>query len=286
MIIKRQSGTHLDADLSGLLEFAVSMAQQAGRETLRYFGTDVGTELKADSTPVTQADRDAEKLCRSLIEARFPEDGIVGEEFGICRPDAPRRWILDPIDGTKSFIRGVPLYGVLIGLEEAGRPVLGVVHFPVLSETVAAARGSGCYCNGRRSRVSEISVLEDALVLSTDAESLGEQGRAAEWQQLTSRAAMARTWGDCYGHALVATGRAEAMLDPVLAIWDSAALLPIVEEAGGVFADWQGRRRHDGGSGISTNAALAKEIHHLLGIRDAFRNGADDGSCPDGPVAQ
>ena len=138
--------------------------------------------------------------------------------------------------------------------------MLGVVHFPALSETVAAARGSGCYWNGRRARVSEVGTLKDALVLSTDAESFAEEGRGSEWDRLTTCAAMARTWGDCYGHALVATGRAEAMLDPVLALWDSAALLPIVEEAGGVFTDWAGRPIHDGGSGIATNAALAQRF--------------------------
>ncbi len=275
----------MDADFSGLLEFAVSMAQQAGRKTLRYFDATVHVELKADSTPVTQADREAEQLCRALIEARFPDDGIVGEEFGACRADATRRWIIDPIDGTKSFIRGVPLYGVLIALEEAGRPVLGVAHFPALSETVAAARGSGCYWNGRRARVSEIGTLKDALVLSTDAESFAEEGRGAEWDQLTTCAAMVRTWGDCYGHALVATGRAEAMLDPVLALWDSAALLPIVEEAGGVFTDWAGRPVHDGGSGIATNAALAKEVRELLGAGDSV-SCSGHGSCPHDPMAQ
>ncbi len=275
----------MDADLSGLLEFAVSMAHQAGRTTLRYFDAAMHIELKADSTPVTQADREAEQLCRVLIEARFPDDGIVGEEFGACRVDAARRWIIDPIDGTKSFIRGVPLYGVLIALEQAGRPVLGVVHFPALSETVAAARGSGCYWNGRRARVSEVGTLKDALVLSTDAESFAEEGRGSEWDRLTTGAAMARTWGDCYGHALVATGRAEAMLDPVLALWDSAALLPIVEEAGGVFTDWAGRPIHDGGSGIATNAALAQEIRGLLGVGDSVSS-RGHGSCADDPVAQ
>ncbi len=275
----------MGADLSGLLEFAVSMAQQAGQKTLSYFGGDLRTELKADSTPVTQADREAEQLCRALLEARFPDDGIVGEEFGASRVDAPRRWIIDPIDGTKSFVRGVPLYGVLIALEDAGAPVLGVVHFPALSETVAAARGSGCYWNGRLARVSEIDTLNGALVLTSDAESFAEEGHAAEWKRLTGGAAMARTWGDCYGHALVATGRAEAMVDPVLAIWDSAALLPIVEEAGGVFTDWAGRRVYDGGSGIATNAALAREIRELLGAGNAISL-KGHGSCSDDPVAQ
>ncbi len=275
----------MDADLSPLLEFAVKMAEQAGKKTLRYFGASVKAELKADLTPVTQADRDAEKLCRQLLEQHFPDDGIVGEEFGTARGEARRRWIIDPIDGTKNFIRGVPLYGVLIALEDEGRPVVGVAHFPALSETVAAAHGSGCWWNGSRALVSPVDALGEALVLATDAEALTSAGHAAQWDKLASRAAMARTWGDCYGHALVATGRAEAMLDPVLALWDSAALFPIVEEAGGVFTDWAGRRVHDGKSGIATNAALAAEIRVVLGACDSTAAGRGSSCRPD-PMAQ
>ncbi|HUH13632.1 MAG TPA: histidinol-phosphatase [Longimicrobiales bacterium] len=251
--------------LSSLLEFAVDLAWRAGRSTLAHFQTDVAVEHKADGTPVTVADREAERLLRERIEARFPAHGIIGEEFGSQRPDAARRWILDPIDGTKSFLRGVPLYGVMVALEEDGEAVLGVLHFPALSgETVYAARGHGCWWDGRRARVSEVADLSRALLLTTDAELLPREGRAEAWDRLRSRAAFTRTWGDCYGHALVATGRAEAMLDPVLETWDAAALAPIVDEAGGRFRDWSGDAIHTGGNGISTNAVLAEEVHALV----------------------
>jgi histidinol-phosphatase len=250
--------------LHDTLDFAVELAWLAGRLTLSFFQTGVLAEQKADASPVTIADRAAEKLCRDGIERRYPEDGILGEEFGEARAGARRRWILDPIDGTRSFVRGVPLYGVMIALEQDRDILLGVVHFPALDETVSAARGLGCWFNGRRARVSSIGHLEDALVLTTDAERLTRHGLTAGWDALRYRAGITRTWGDCYGHTLVATGRAEAMIDPVMAPWDAAALCPIVEEAGGVCTDLQGRRTHLGGSIVSTNAALAEQVRDLL----------------------
>jgi histidinol-phosphatase len=246
-----------------LLEFAVEVAWRAGRVTLAHYQTGISAELKPDDSPVTEADRAAERLARELIERRFPHDAILGEEFGETRPGAERRWILDPIDGTRSFARGVPLYGVLLAVEEAGEAIVGVLHFPALSESVYAARGEGCWWDGRRALVSEHDRMEQALLLTTsvaDAEERGEMG----WKRLASRAGLVRTWGDCYGYALVATGRADIMVDPVLAPWDAAALLPVIEEAGGVFTDWQGRTTHLGGDGIATNAALAREARALL----------------------
>ncbi|MGH7459315.1 MAG: histidinol-phosphatase [Longimicrobiaceae bacterium] len=249
-----------------LLDFAVGLARRAGQLTLEHFQSGTASEIKADGTPVSAADRQAERSMREEIERRFKDDGIVGEEFGESRPRARRRWILDPIDGTRSFLRGVPLYGVMIGLEEEGEAVLGVLHFPALGgETVYAARGAGCWWDGQRARVSGVERLSQALLLTTDAERLANQGRGREWDHLRGRASFVRTWGDCYGHALVATGRAEAMLDPVLAAWDAAALLPIVEEAGGVFTDWSGEPTHLGGSGVSTNRRLAAELRAVLG---------------------
>jgi histidinol-phosphatase len=247
--------------INDLADFAIGLARDAGRITLRYFQNGVQAETKADHSPVTAADRESEQHLREEIERRFPDDGIVGEEFGAARAAAARRWILDPIDGTRSFVRGVPLFGVLIGLEEGGDAVVGVLHFPALDETVWAGRGVGCWWNGRRARVSEVSRLSEAALLATDAERLRND---PGWDRLRSRAGLTRTWGDCYGHALVATGRAEIMLDPVAALWDSAPLRPLIEEAGGVFTDWQGTRRHDGGSAVSTNSALAQEVRKLL----------------------
>lgn len=247
-----------------LLDFAVEVAWRAGRVSLAHYQTGIAAEAKSDDSPVTAADRESERIARALIEARFPHDGIVGEEQGEARPGADRRWILDPIDGTRSFIRGVPLYGVLLALEEEGDAVIGVMHFPALDETVYAARGHGCWWNGRRALVSDTTSLGDAFVCTTDVESIQATHRTRGWDVLRSRVAGWRTWGDCYGYALVATGRADAMLDPVMSLWDAAALAPIIDEAGGVFTDWNGEPGYRGTSAVATNAALAREVRTLL----------------------
>jgi histidinol phosphatase-like enzyme (inositol monophosphatase family) len=247
-----------------LLEFAVDAAWRVGRVTLAHFQNGVGVEIKPDASPVTEADRAAERLARELIEQRFPDDGIIGEEFGEVRPGAARRWIIDPIDGTRSFVHGVPLYGVLLAVEDDDDAVLGVIHFPALAETVYAALGEGCWWNGRRARVSNTEQLDQALILTTSHESIEACGFGTGWNRVRKRAGQVRTWGDCYGHALVATGRAEAMFDPVMSIWDAAALRPIVEEAGGTLTDWHGQTTHRGGSVVSTNDVLARELRRLL----------------------
>ena len=247
-----------------LLAFATEVAWRAGRLTLAHFQTGVVAESKPDDSPVTAADRGAEQLIRSLITARFPTDGILGEEEGETRASADRRWILDPIDGTRSFVRGVPLYGVMLALEEEGDVVLGVLHFPALDETVGAARGVGCWWNGRRALVSDETRLERALVCTTDVAMIEERNFARGWNRLRSHAGLVRTWGDCYGYALVATGRAEAMLDPIMSPWDAAALVPIIEEAGGVISDWHGANSWQSGHIVSTNAALANDVRELL----------------------
>jgi histidinol-phosphatase len=208
---------------------------------------------------VTIADREAERLIRRLVNDRFPSHAVVGEEFGAADDGASHRWIIDPIDGTNSFIRGVPFYGVLIGLEVDGDPIVGVAHFPALGETIAAARGEGCRWNGRPAHVSQVSSLADACLSFTDArdvqELLGER-----WSAIQKATAIQRGWGDCYGHCLVATGRADVMLDPHMHAWDCAALIPILEEAGGRFTDWTGARTIDGGDAISTNGALHEQM--------------------------
>lgn len=247
-----------------LLDFAVEVCWRAGLATLAHFQTGIAARTKPDATPVTDADQAAERLVRELITTRYPNDGILGEEYGAERAGASRRWILDPIDGTSTFVRGVPLYGVLLALEVEGEASLGVMHFPALQETVYAARGEGCWWNGRRALVSGTTHLSDALLLTTDAEAVAAHGLGAGWARLRARASACRTWGDCYGFALVATGRAEAMLDPVLAVWDSAALGPIIEEAGGVLTRADGIAGYPLESALATNTALAREIRGLL----------------------
>lgn len=254
----------LDTPLSSLLDFAQEAAWQAGKITLSYFGTGIVPELKSDQSPVTVADREAERRLRAMIEARFPDHAILGEEYGETRHGAQYRWILDPIDGTKTFVQGVPLYGVLIGLEREGVPVLGVCNLPAMNEMVAAAQGLGCTLNGRRVTTSTVSDLGDAVMLATDVASFGEHGRDDVYYELEGATRFSRTWGDCYGHILVATGRAELMLDPVMNVWDCAALLPILQEAGGTFTDWDGNATIHGPNAISTNGLLYDEIMTLV----------------------
>jgi histidinol-phosphatase len=246
------------------LDFAVDAAWQAGRLTLAHFQTALAVDWKEDRSPVTVADRGAEKLLRGLISERFPHHAILGEEMGGERDtDDPHRWIIDPIDGTQSFISGVPLYGVLVALEISGEMIVGVAHFPGLGETVSAGRGLGCRWNGRLARVSTVSRLEDARVAFTDVSNI-EDRSSDFWTRLKSVTRLQRGWGDCYGHCLVATGRTEVMLDPIMKVWDCAALLPIVREAGGTFTDWDGNPTAHGRSAISTNGALFEPLMNLM----------------------
>ncbi len=250
--------------LRDLLEFAVDLAERAGEITLRYFQGRFAVETKADASPVTVADREAEVYIRQAIESRFPSDGIVGEEFGEARPEAGQRWIIDPIDGTYSFVRGVPLFGVLIALERRDEPVVGIIRLPALDETVAAARGEGCYWRGRRARVSDTSGLGGALCLATELRPREDPARVAALERLVTAVGAARTWGDCYGYALVATGRADVMVDPAMHVWDCAALLPVIEEAGGRFTDWRGERTIRGADAVASNGLLHDGVLALL----------------------
>lgn len=254
-------GDGIDRELTlEVLEAATEFAKEAGDITLRYFGGLVDHEAKGDGSPVTRADREAEQLIRKRIEARWPDHGILGEEFGMTREDAPIRWILDPIDGTRSFMRGVPLYGVLIGVEAADGPFVGVAHFPALGETVAAGEGLGCHWNGNPCAVSTVEALDWSLILTTDTERILARPEGAGFRALMRGSSFSRTWGDCYGHILVATGRAEAMVDPILSSWDAGPLLTILTEAGGTFTDLDGTRTIHGGSGISSNG----RVHDLV----------------------
>ncbi len=249
-----------DDDTGILLDFAIELAHEAGVLTLEYYGGIVEYDAKGDGSPVTIADREAEELIRQRVAERFPGHGVLGEEFGSSNPDARVRWILDPIDATRSFMRGVPLYGVLIGIEVEGEAVVGVAHYPPLGETVAAGSGMGCTWNGEPCHVSPISSMDSAVVLTTDVERILSRPEGAGWRRLQQRCAFSRTWGDCYGHALVATGRAEVMVDPIMNPWDAGPFLTIVTEAGGRFTTREGEATIHGGSGVSTNGVLHDEV--------------------------
>jgi histidinol phosphatase-like enzyme (inositol monophosphatase family) len=250
--------------LNDLREFAADLAWQAGKLTLRYFQTNITPELKSDDSPVTIADRESERLMRRLIEASYPTHSILGEEEGETRPGATYKWILDPIDGTRSFVRGVPLYSVLVGLERDGEMVVGAINCPATGDFLVAALGQGCYWNGRRTQVSATTSLKEALLLTTDVGAMAKYGRAEAYERMVAATGMHRTWSDSYGYVLVATGRAEIMLDPQMSPWDCGALLPVLREAGGTFTDWKGTATVYGGEAIATNGKLYQELMQLV----------------------
>jgi histidinol phosphatase-like enzyme (inositol monophosphatase family) len=254
-----------EGELPKLLDFAASLAREAGEITLRYFRREFETRLKGKDNFVTQADVEAEEFLRRRIREAFPEDAVIGEEGGESAGSTARRWIIDPIDGTYSFVHGVPFYGVLLGVEVEGEPTLGVINMPALGEVVYAARGLGCFWNDAPARVSQTAALEDALLLCTDFGACEHYGLGPAADALQRRAAMRRTWGDCYGYVLVATGRADVMLDPAMNVWDCAALLPVLEEAGGTFTDWRGRRTIHSGNAVATTGLLFEEVMRVIG---------------------
>lgn len=251
--------------LSSVLDFALDAAWQAGRITLGYFQTGIGFERKADDSPVTIADKQSEQKLRELITRYWPEHGIIGEEFGQQSGKGNLTWTIDPIDGTKSFVHGVPLYAVLLALTDGQAPLVGVMHFPALNETVYATRGGGCHWNGRRTQVSSVSDMKEATLLGSEiAVAQYAEDKAEGWGRLLAATSIHRTWGDAYGYALVATGRAEIMVDAKMAVWDCGPLQVVMEEAGGTFTDWKGTPTIYAGESIATNGKLFNEVMQLV----------------------
>lgn len=258
------AGSAASLEAGALLEAVEKLARITGRAALKHFKSRITVDVKADGSPVTIADREAETAGREWIRRQFPADGILGEEFGAEREEAECRWLLDPIDGTKSFVAGVPLWGSMVAVAVGDRVLAGAVSFPGVDETIVAVPGAGCWWNGARCHVSQVTEIGQAVLLTTDDRFPDRPDRGEKWRALSKRARVSRTWGDCYGYLLVATGRAEAMVDPVLAPWDSAALQPLIVESGGVFTNWEGDAVAFGGSALATNAALAAGIREAL----------------------
>jgi histidinol phosphatase-like enzyme (inositol monophosphatase family) len=239
-----------------LLDTAVALLREAGDLTLGWFrSSSLAIERKGDGTPVTAADKAAERFLREQIAARFPDDSIVGEEEDDVVGTSGRRWIIDPIDGTKAFTHGVPLYTNLLAIEDEDGPAVGVIHMPGLAETVYAARGLGCFCNGEPARVSTRDRMAGSYLSSSAFEHWTDEMLAAA----RGSGARLRTWGDGYGFALVATGRIDAMCDPVAALWDVAPMPVILAEAGGRFTSLDGDPSPDRGNGLATNGVLHDE---------------------------
>jgi myo-inositol-1(or 4)-monophosphatase len=250
--------------LDSYLTFAKQLAYRAGRITLSHYNKGIQHDLKSDESPVTIADRATEEFIRGEIEKTYPSHAIVGEEYGEKAGEGnPFRWFIDPIDGTKSFIKGVPFYSVLVGLEIEGVSRVGAVCFPALDEVLYGADGLGAWCNGKRVHVSEVRDMKKAVFLYTSWSGFRTKGRLDAFENLHRDCFFGRGWSDAYGYHMVATGRAEIMLDPVIALWDVAPFPPIFREAGGFFGSWSGEEGHTHGEGLACNAALKRKILKL-----------------------
>jgi len=249
------------------LQFAREIAVLAGKKTLEFFQRgNYEVERKADASPVTAADRAAETLLRDRISAAFPADGILGEEFGEASGESGFRWILDPIDGTKSFISGVPMYGTMVGVELEGECPVGVVYIPGLDEGIFAASGEGAWhfrgsAEPVKAAASKCQTLSQGVFVTSQVDSYEQRPGGAEvFKELQRRAYVTRTWGDCYGYLLVATGRVEVMVDPEMNVWDAAAVQPIMQEAGASFTDWSGKATIHSGEGIGAAPGVLEEV--------------------------
>ena len=251
-----------------LLKIALKTAELAEENILKYYQNDVGVEWKADKTPVTIADKGTEELARNFWAKETPGFGVIGEEFGIESPDAEYQWVIDPIDGTKSFIHGVPLFGTLIGLYHKNVPIASVIRLPAMKSAVWAVNGGGAFLDGREVRASKVSQLSDALVLSGTVNTMEDKGFGEGFTKLRRSARLHRGWGDCYGYYLVAAGRAEIMVDPVVSLWDIAPFPLLMKEAGGKFSTIDGKTElfdvngkptapiYEGFTSIATNGLL------------------------------
>ena len=249
--------------MTSRLRFALDAVRKAGQSTLKHFQSGVVVEYKSDASPVTVADKNAEAILRLAISEAYPGETILGEEQGLTG-SGNTRWIIDPIDGTKSFICGVPLYATLLSYEVDGEPILGVSYFPALDEMVYAEQGQGCFLNDKQVHVTSRTTTKGGFLACGGPNSMVKYGRWKPFEELSSHAVATRTWSDAYGHCLVATGRVDAMIDPVVSRWDLSAIKIIVEEAGGRFTDFRGENPFDRGDigleAISSNGLVHDEL--------------------------
>jgi histidinol-phosphatase len=254
----------MNPDWRARYEKAIDITRKAGQVALRYFDTQLNVEFKADTSPVTIADRQTEQTLRDALQAAFPGDAFFGEEYGEQPGTTGYRWILDPIDGTRSFVRGIPIWAVLVGLEYQGEMIAGVVEAAPLGHTYHALRGQGAFRNDRRIRVSNEADLSRALVFYSGLNWFVKAGRERAFLELVRRTDRQRGYGDWYGFLLVAQGSGEVMVEHGVHAWDVAAIQPIIEEAGGRFSDWQGKIDIHAPDIIVSNGKLHDEVLAIL----------------------
>jgi len=249
-------------DLDQFQNIAFDLTHESGKLILAHFrDPDLKVDLKNDASPVTQADREAEQILRKRISERFPTHGILGEEFEPVRQEAEWTWLLDPIDGTKSFVSGVPLFGTVISLQFHGTPVFGAIHFPaIMKGQLLVGDGKIALLDGKKVTVRKADPSDKWVVLTTDERDIITHRSEVGWKNLLKKAAYCRTWGDCYGYYLVATGQADIMLDPIVNLWDFHGVIPIIQGAGGKITNWVGNEA----AGSESVVAASTEIHSTV----------------------
>ena len=245
-------------------DFIHVLAEKSAEVIRPYFAKpNLAVEFKTDQTPVTRADREGEAVMRSLIRKAYPDHGILGEEFGPENTSAEFVWTLDPVDGTIAFARGCPLFGTLIGLLHAEQPILGAIHHPILNQ-LCIGNNMETTLNGRAVQLREVHDLSEAMLLTTDVVSIGQHQKQKGFERLQERTRLFRTWGDCYGYLLVASGGADIMLDPVMNPWDILPLIPIIRGANGMVTTWSGSEASKGTSCVAANKALHPQVLAIL----------------------
>jgi len=244
-------------------DFTNHLANISGKIIRNYFRADINIESKADDSPVTIADRKAEEVMREEIMKTYPEHGIIGEEFGNCNESAEYKWTLDPIDGTKSFICGALSFGTLIGLLRNGKPILGAINHPVLNELLIGDNNTA-EINGTKTELRVCNNLSKSVLLTTDHLNIGKYQNQKSFEELIRKVKLYRNWGDCYGYYLVATGYADIMIDPIMSVWDSLPLIPIIKGAGGLITDYRGNDPVGGSSIIAASVEIHNEVINIL----------------------
>lgn len=248
-------------EMQSFKTFINELGDISGEYIAKNFGRNLSIDYKQDSSPVTEVDKNTEEILRHAIEKKFPHHGIIGEEFGNKNPDAEFVWVIDPIDGTKSFISGVPLFGTLVGLTHNGKPVLGLINQPILKERIVGDCRE-CLFNGKPVKTSPRTSPEGMTILSSDYRYCSYYHNAKNWRNLEEKALIARTWGDCYGYMLLCRGLAHVMVDAILEVWDATALIPALEGAGASYSDWHGLNNIGNVDGLV--ASCTAELHNKV----------------------
>lgn len=250
-------------NLQYLTPFLQLLSNESAIIIKKYFRTSISVESKADFSPVTIADKLAEERMREIINNEFPLHGIIGEEFGNQNPDAEYVWVLDPIDGTKSFISGALSFGTLIALLKNGKPIIGVINHPILNEFLTGDN-QDCFLNENKVKIRNCSSINQAALLTTDHLNIGSYQNQNKFNELVKKVKLYRNWGDCYGYYLLATGFADIMIDPIMSVWDSMALIPIINGAGGIITDYYGNDPVIGNSIVASNKEIHSEVIRIL----------------------